>query len=148
MLGGIQAEMGRLLAGSALQRQDEVPDFQPQGDFEFPGLGIDILLDAPLRLATLAGLLTSTMALLYILWILLEKYRGHNLPGWSAVMTAVLFLGGIQLLCTGLQGLYISSIFQESKGRPNYIVKDTFGFKPGTGKRRSEQDGKRLTRET
>jgi glycosyltransferase involved in cell wall biosynthesis len=86
--------------------------------------------DAPLRLATLAGLLVSVLALSYIVWVLIEKFRGHNLPGWSAVMTAVLFLGGTQLLCTGLQGLYISSIFQESKRRPNYIVKDTFGFKP------------------
>jgi glycosyltransferase involved in cell wall biosynthesis len=86
--------------------------------------------DAPLRLATLAGLLVSILALSYIVWVLIEKYRGHNLPGWSAVMTAVLFLGGTQLLCTGLQGLYISSIFQESKHRPNYIIKDTFGFEP------------------
>ncbi len=85
--------------------------------------------DAPLRLATLAGMLTSVLALLYIIWVVIEKFRGHNLPGWSATMVAVLFLGGTQLLCTGLQGLYISSIFQETKRRPNYIVKDTFGFK-------------------
>jgi glycosyltransferase involved in cell wall biosynthesis len=94
--------------------------------------------DAPLRLATVAGLLISLMALSYILWVLLEKYRGHNLPGWSAVMTAVLFLGGTQLLCTGLQGLYISSIFQESKRRPNYIIKSTFGFRPGVETRRRQ----------
>ena len=37
-------------------------------------------------------------------------------------MVAVLFLGGVQLLCVGLQGLYIGSIFQESKRRPNYTL--------------------------
>jgi len=97
--------------------------------------------DAPLRLATVAGLVVSVLALSYIVWVLIEKYRGHNLPGWSAVMTAVLFLGGTQLLCTGLQGLYISSIFQESKRRPNYIVKDMFGFKPGNAAKPGEQPG-------
>lgn len=86
--------------------------------------------DAPLRLATLAGTITALLALSHTVWVLIEKYRGHNLPGWSALMTAVLFLGSMQLLCTGLQGLYISSIFQESRRRPNFIVKDTFGFKP------------------
>jgi dolichol-phosphate mannosyltransferase len=86
--------------------------------------------DAPLRLATIAGILTSIVALLYVVWVLIEKIRGHNIPGWSAIMVAVLFLGGTQLLCAGLQGLYISSIFQETKRRPNYIIKDTFGFKP------------------
>lgn len=97
--------------------------------------------DAPLRLATVAGLVVSVMALSYIVWVLIEKYRGHNLPGWSAVMTAVLFLGGTQLLCTGLQGLYISSIFQESKRRPNYIVKDTFGFRPHDGAKPARRPG-------
>jgi dolichol-phosphate mannosyltransferase len=103
--------------------------------------------DAPLRLATLAGMLFSLMALSYIVWVLVEKYRGHNLPGWSATMVAVLFLGGTQLLCTGLQGLYISSIFQESKRRPNYIVKDTFGFKADKGASPSGENVKNLKRD-
>jgi glycosyltransferase involved in cell wall biosynthesis len=96
--------------------------------------------DAPLRLATLAGMISSTMALLFIIYVFIEKFRGHNLPGWSATMTAVLFLGGTQLLCTGLQGLYISSIFEESKRRPNYIVRDTFGFKPPGDRKQTERD--------
>jgi dolichol-phosphate mannosyltransferase len=106
------------------------PVYSPKVIGNFLDSALISFSDAPLRLATVAGLLTSAMALLYILWVLVEKFRGHNLPGWSATMVAVLFLGGTQLLCTGLQGLYISSIFQESKRRPNYIIKDTFGFKP------------------
>lgn len=84
--------------------------------------------DVPLRIAMVAGAVTSILTLLFIFWILLEKIRGHNLPGWTATMVAILFLGGVQLLCIGLQGLYISSIFVETKWRPNYIVRDTFGF--------------------
>ena len=96
--------------------------------------------DAPLRLATLAGLLASVLALLYTIWVVIEKIRGHNLPGWTATNVAVLSLGGTQLLCIGLQGLYISSIFQESKRRPNYIVKDTFGFKASADGRQTQAD--------
>jgi glycosyltransferase involved in cell wall biosynthesis len=99
--------------------------------------------DAPLRLATLAGSVAALLALSHIIWVLIEKYRGHNLPGWSATMTAVLFLGGTQLLCTGLQGLYISSIFQECKRRPNYIVKDTFGFAHRAEAKESERSQRR-----
>lgn len=98
--------------------------------FNFLDTALISFSDAPLRIATVAGLLTSITALSYITWILIEKFRGHNIPGWSAIMVAILFLGGAQLLCVGLQGLYISSIFHETKRRPNYIVKDTFGFKP------------------
>ncbi len=111
------------------------PVYSPKVIANFLDSALISFSDAPLRLATVAGMLTSVLALLYIIWVLIEKFRGHNLPGWSATMVAVLFLGGTQLLCTGLQGLYISSIFQESKRRPNYIVKDTFGFKPRAGAR-------------
>jgi dolichol-phosphate mannosyltransferase len=127
------------------------------GDTKFPVLSRKVIgnffdsalisfSDAPLRLATLAGLLTSILALLYIIWVVIEKFRGHNLPGWSATMVAVLFLGGTQLLCTGLQGLYISSIFQESKRRPNYIVKDTFGFKASADEKQAGTDIKNCGR--
>ena len=109
------------------------------GRTKFPVLGVKVIgnfldsafisfSDIPLRFAMMAGSLVSVAALLFIFWVLLEKIRGHNLPGWSAMMVAVLLLGGVQLLCIGLQGLYISSIFLETKRRPNYIVEDTFGF--------------------
>ena len=44
-------------------------------------------------------------------------------------MTAVLFIGSIQLLATGVLGLYIHSIYQEVKERPNYIIESLYGFK-------------------
>jgi dolichol-phosphate mannosyltransferase len=58
----------------------------------------------------------------------LEKLAGHNIPGWTAIMTAVLFLGGIQMLLQGMMGLYINSIYIEVKRRPNYIVASSIGF--------------------
>lgn len=111
------------------------------GDTKFPIFGWGVIQnfldsavisfsDVPLKLAMAIGVAVSSCALLFIVWVLLEKVRGHNLPGWTAIMVAVLLLGGSQLFCIGLQGLYIGAIFAETKKRPNYIVKDTFGFDP------------------
>jgi dolichol-phosphate mannosyltransferase len=49
-------------------------------------------------------------------------------PGWTATIIAILFLGGIQLLCTGLLGEYVGRIYMQSKGRPLYVVGETLGF--------------------
>lgn len=84
--------------------------------------------DVPLQLAMWLGLLASLSSFLVLIHTLIENIQGHNLPGWTAIMVAVLFLGGVQLVSIGILGLYISSIFLESKRRPNYIVKNTFGF--------------------
>jgi hypothetical protein len=56
-------------------------------------------------------------------WIL-----GHTVAGWSAVLAGIIWMGGLQLLSIGVLGSYISGIYLETKGRPNFIVKDTFGF--------------------
>jgi len=49
-------------------------------------------------------------------------------PGWTSLITAVLFLGGVQLLAIGLLGEYIASIFAETKKRPLYLVKQTLNI--------------------
>ena len=59
---------------------------------------------------------------------MINKFLGHNIPGWSALMVAILFLGGLNLLAMGILGLYINSIFIETKRRLNFIVESTFGF--------------------
>ena len=84
--------------------------------------------DVPLQIASVVGLLSSMTAFAVLIHVLLELMRGNNLPGWTAVMTSVLFLGGIQLLAIGILGLYINSMFLQTKGRPNYIVDRTYGF--------------------
>ncbi len=86
--------------------------------------------DVPLKASTALGLLFSSIALLYTAWILSGWFRGVETPAWSATLAAVLFLGGVQLLSIGILGTYVASIFLESKGRPNFIVRDTQGFDP------------------
>jgi dolichol-phosphate mannosyltransferase len=84
--------------------------------------------DVPLQLATILGSLVSLVAFCGLIYVLVEKLLGNNVPGWSGIMVAVLFMGGAQMLFLGLLGLYVHAIFLEAKRRPNYIVESTFGF--------------------
>ncbi len=80
---------------------------------------------APLRWITGAGVLISLLGLLFALRIMWDHFvrPAALMPGWASIMALVLFLGGIQLVCLGIIGQYISRIFEESKKRPLYFVK-------------------------
>jgi dolichol-phosphate mannosyltransferase len=93
------------------------------------GDGILSFSIAPLRLATWMGFLTSGLALLGILYALsMRVFTNIWVPGWTALMIAVLFLGGIQLICLGLIGEYVGRTYNESKNRPLYVVDECLGF--------------------
>jgi glycosyltransferase involved in cell wall biosynthesis len=88
--------------------------------------------DVPLKLTLLFGVFTFVLAFLYGSWIVIEKFRGRAVEGYASMMLVVLALGSMQFLLMGLMGLYINAIFLETKRRPNYIVKEIFGFPPTT----------------
>jgi glycosyltransferase involved in cell wall biosynthesis len=78
--------------------------------------------DVPLKLVSLAGFATFTFSILLSGYVLVERYLGNTVPGWSGVMVVVSFMGGIQLFSMGILGLYLNSIFLDVKRRPRYIV--------------------------
>jgi glycosyltransferase involved in cell wall biosynthesis len=80
--------------------------------------------DVPLKLVTLAGFIISYCSFLMVVYVLVEKYLGHTVPGWSGIMIVVSLLGGIQLVSMGVIGLYLNSIFLEVKRRPQYIIEN------------------------
>ena len=80
--------------------------------------------DAPLKLMLFLGVSLSFISLLYILVVIAQKLLNLSVPGWAAIMSSILFLGGIQIMMLGFIGLYIGSIFKETKKRPMYIIKD------------------------
>jgi glycosyltransferase involved in cell wall biosynthesis len=85
--------------------------------------------DAPLRLAIWAGMSVSGLALLYGFYVIGLWLTGSSLvTGWSSTIVIVSFLCGINMLMTGIMGLYVGRIHAEVKGRPLYVVGRRVGF--------------------
>ena len=83
----------------------------------------------PLRVSTYIGFLTSLIAFIYFIIILLQTLiTGKDIPGYASMMCVILFLGGIQLLCMGIVGEYLARTYIESKERPIYIEKERINF--------------------
>jgi dolichol-phosphate mannosyltransferase len=95
---------------------------------QFASDGIISFSVRPLKIAMLAGALCAGLASLGIIWALFVRLHGHAwVPGWTANIIAVLFLGGTQLICTGILGEYIGRTYMQGKDRPLYIVSERFG---------------------
>lgn len=84
--------------------------------------GITSFSSIPLKMATIMGYLTSLLAFAYACSVIVQKFMGYTVQGWATIMVGLLFLGGVQLICLGILGEYIGRIFNETKGRPLYIV--------------------------
>jgi dolichol-phosphate mannosyltransferase len=84
----------------------------------------------PLRLATWVGFAASGIAILGILVTVIERLIGMEglVKGWASILVAVLFIGGVQLICLGIIGEYVGRIYGESKRRPLYVVREKLGF--------------------
>lgn len=91
----------------------------------FASNGIISFSMRPLKLAMNLGLLCAASACAGIVWALVARLTTHNwVPGWTATIIAVFFLGGIQLVCTGILGEYVGRLYMQSKGRPLYIISE------------------------
>ncbi|TCZ55442.1 glycosyltransferase family 2 protein [Roseicella aquatilis] len=85
--------------------------------------GITSFTTLPLKVATWLGLATATGALVYGGWVVAKALLyGDPVPGYPSLMTVVLLLGGVQLITLGVIGEYLGRIFNETKGRPLYVV--------------------------
>lgn len=91
--------------------------------------GITSFSHFPLRLVTNLGLVVSLAGFLYgAIIIILGLFFGRVVPGWTTLMAAVIFLGGIQLIVVGVVGEYIGRIYVEVQRRPLYLIKQKIGF--------------------
>ena len=80
---------------------------------------------APLRLATVLGCVSGVGAVLYLIFVLLEKLiKGIDVPGYATIIVLILFFGSVQLFCTGIIGEYVGRTFEQSKKRPVYLAKE------------------------
>jgi dolichol-phosphate mannosyltransferase len=83
----------------------------------------------PLRLSTLIGFVSAGLALLAIVYALaLRLFTQRWVTGWTALIIAILFLGGAQLISLGIIGEYVGRLYGEAKRRPLYLVRETLGL--------------------
>jgi dolichol-phosphate mannosyltransferase len=86
--------------------------------------GITSFSNTPLKVATWMGYGASALAFLYLASVFVQWAFGITVEGWATMMVAMLFLGGVQLICIGILGEYLGRIFNEIKPRPVYIVQE------------------------
>jgi len=86
----------------------------------------------PLKIASYCGLCAILIDILFAIHVLTQKVSGVAIPGWTALMLVIIFIGGVQLFCIGIIGLYLNSVHEQSKMRPNYIIESTYGISSRT----------------
>ena len=86
--------------------------------------GIISFSNVPLRISSILGMITAGISFLFMFYGIISRilFPQYTISGWASVFTAVLFIGGIQLISLGILGEYVSRIYKEIKKRPLYII--------------------------
>ena len=90
--------------------------------------GLTSFTEKPLYFSSIAGLFITSISFVLALILIVSKIidpSSVSIRGWTSLTVIILFFGGIQLLSTGILGVYISKIYREVKGRPLYIIEST-----------------------
>jgi glycosyltransferase involved in cell wall biosynthesis len=109
-------------------RHDGTTKWNFRGLWTFAIEGITSFTILPLKVATYVGFVTALGAFLFGLYMIADTLLfGNPVEGYPSLMVVVLFLGGIQLMAIGVIGEYLGRMFDETKGRPLYLLK---GYQP------------------
>jgi dolichol-phosphate mannosyltransferase len=123
---GMRSYVGFRQTGLAYERQQRAggqPKYTLRKLLMLAADGIFTFSEIPLRLATLAGLLTAGFSFFYGSYLFFQRiFVNYNLPGFATLAVGLFFLGGVQLICLGILGEYIGRIHHEVKQRPPYII--------------------------
>ena len=131
-LPGLRAWIGFRNATIAYDRGEREQGRSRQSLWRLLRYGFDAIFSfsyKPMRLSMLMGLCIAGLALLGAAMVVVARIRGAGLfdqpvvVGYTSTVFAVLFLGGVQLICLGLMGEYIGRIYDEVKSRPLFIVR-------------------------
>ena len=94
--------------------------------FRYSLEGIVAFSTVPLAIASVLGVIVCLAAFVFVVVVLVETLAfGDPVGGWPSMMCVILFLGGVQLLCIGILGQYLSKTYLETKRRPVYLVRET-----------------------
>ena len=87
--------------------------------------GFTSFTTAPLKMSTYIGMVTAILSLIYGVYIIARTLIfGNPVAGYPSLIVVILFIGGVQLISIGIIGEYLSRIFDETKKRPLYLVKE------------------------
>lgn len=93
--------------------------------------GITSFSAAPLKFWSYMGGLGALVTFAYALFIISRTLiHGIDVPGYASLLVAVLFFGSLQLISVGMLGEYIGRIYVETKRRPLYLIRKTYGGRP------------------
>lgn len=114
------------------------------GDTKFSGIalwnfaieGFTSFSTAPLKLWTYLGAGSAALTITYVFYIIIRTLVfGSPVPGYASLFVAVAYFGSVQLICMGLLGEYIGRIYMETKRRPPYLIRETYGGDDGASPR-------------
>lgn len=88
--------------------------------------GITSFSNLPLKFATVSGFVVSGIAFLIMLYALYSRFILKDyVPGWTSLILSIMFIGGVQLICVGIIGEYISRLGDNVRKRPLYVVRES-----------------------
>ncbi len=79
----------------------------------------------PLKLISNLGILLSILSVLGLVYALISYFTHNAVAGWTAIVSSIWLLGGIQLLCIGMVGTYVGKIYSEVKSRPRFRIEES-----------------------
>lgn len=100
--------------------------------------GITSFSSVPLRIWSYLGVVGAIITAAYGGWLVLRTLiHGIDVPGYASLMTAVLFIGSLQLLALGAIGEYLGRVYDETKKRPRFIIRKIHAPAPDASERSS-----------
>ncbi len=126
---GIISWMGFSQTGVEFVREDRyagVTKYPLKKMIKFAFDAITSFSDKPLKLASYAGMLLSVSSFIYLIEVVYQKiaHPASTIQGWASTLAVSLFFNGIVLMMLGIIGEYIGRIYDETKNRPLYLVKN------------------------
>lgn len=110
---------------SAEDRQAGISKWNLFKLFKYAFEGIISFSSFPLKIASVCGITASVSSMIYLIYIVIKKiFFDINVSGFATIVVLVLFLGGLQLFGLGLLGEYVGRIYEQSKNRPIYMLKE------------------------
>jgi len=123
-LRGLRSWVGYSQVGVEYDRKERHSGKSKYNFFRLFKLALDGILsfsNIPLRLAAFLGFAVSGISIVQIIMLLIKRLP---VPGTTAIAIIVLFIGGVQLISIGIIGEYLGRIYEESKNRPLFIIKN------------------------